>query len=153
MVKSEGSWSGVLVTLGATGALSAPSVGPVGTLYVNGAASAASVSVTGSNPYKWSVLLPVLAAGDCVDMYVTATIDGVATAAIVATDTIDEILDGVVEGTTTLRQMLRLLAAALFGDMTLTGSTVTFKDLAATKARITATLSSTARDVTALDGT
>ena len=89
MLKSGQSLSGVIVTKDATGALAAPSVGPAGTVYVNGVANAATVTVTGSNPYKWSVTLPTLTAGDTVSVYVTATISSVATAAVVFEDVAD----------------------------------------------------------------
>jgi hypothetical protein len=65
----------------------------------------------------------------------------------------DAVLDEVVEGTYTLRQMVRLVASKLFGDWDKIGSVVTYNDLADAKARITETLTSTGRDVTALDGT
>lgn len=89
MLKSAQTWAGVVVTRDATGALATPSVGPAGTLYVNGISNAASVTITGSNPYKWSVTLPSLTAGDICSMYITATISSVATAAVVAEDTAD----------------------------------------------------------------
>ena len=88
-LKSAQQWSGLIVTKDATGALSAASVGPAGTLYVNGTGNGASVTVSGSNPYKWTVTLPALTAGDLVSMYVTATIDSVATAEVVAEDVAD----------------------------------------------------------------
>lgn len=97
MVKSGQEWAGLLVTRDATGALAAPSAGPVGALYVNGVVNAAAVTVSGANPYKWTVTLPALTAGDCVSMYVTATIATIATAAVVAEDVSDtsRLSDGV----------------------------------------------------------
>ena len=89
MLKSGQSLSGLIVTKDATGALATPSVGPAGTVYVNGVANAATVTVTGSNPYKWAVTLPTLTAGDTVSVYVTATISSVATAAVVFEDVAD----------------------------------------------------------------
>ena len=96
-VKSGGSWAGTFVTLDATGALATPSTGPAGVLYVDGASNAATVTITGSNPYKWSVTLPTLTAGQRVDMYITATISTIATAGIVASEQADTSLlsDGV----------------------------------------------------------
>ena len=82
-------WSGLIVCKDDTGALSTPTAGPVGKLYVNGTLNAATVTVSGSNPYKWTVTLPALMAGDLVSMYITATIDGVATADVVAEDVVD----------------------------------------------------------------
>ena len=80
MVKSGQVCADIILCKGGTGALSTPSVGPVGTLYVNGDANGAMVLVTGANPYRWLVTLPTLAAGDLVTMYFTATIEGIATA-------------------------------------------------------------------------
>lgn len=88
-VKSAATWSGTFVTLDATGALAAASVGPAGTLYVNGTSNAATVTISGSNPYKWTLTLPSLSAGDRCDIYITATVGGIATAAIVASDAAD----------------------------------------------------------------
>lgn len=89
MVKTGQVWTGSFVTKDATGALSTPSVGPAGTLRVAGVATGDVVTISGSNPYKFSVTLPALTAGESVDMYVTATISGIATAAIVATEMAD----------------------------------------------------------------
>jgi hypothetical protein len=91
-VKTGGTWSGLLVCKDATGALATPSVGPVGTLYIDGTASTSSVSVSGANPYKWTLTLPSLTAGQVVSMYVTATIATIATAGVVAEDTADTYL-------------------------------------------------------------
>lgn len=53
---------------------------PVGTLYVNGTADAATVTVTNitTGRYKAAVTLPTLAAGDMVAIWITATVGGVA---------------------------------------------------------------------------
>ena len=59
---------------------------PAGTLYVAGVANGATVSITGSNPYTWSVTLPTLTAGESVQVYVTATVASIATAAVVFGD-------------------------------------------------------------------
>jgi hypothetical protein len=54
---------------------------------------------------------------------------------------VDAILDEVVEGTTTMRQFLRLFASALLGKLSGGGtSTLAFRDVGDTKARITATV-------------
>jgi hypothetical protein len=97
MLKSGQAWSGLFVTRDSTGALSTPSVGPVGTLYVNGVATLDAVTISGSNPYKFAVTLPTLTAGDCVSMYITATRATIATAAVVAEDVSDtsRLSDGV----------------------------------------------------------
>lgn len=90
-VKSAQTWSGLVVCKDSTGALATPSVGPAGTLYVDGTSNAASVTVSGSNPYKWTVTLPTLTAGQCVSMYITATIATIATASVVAEDVADTV--------------------------------------------------------------
>ena len=90
-VKSGQTWSGLIVCKDSTGALATPSVGPAGTLYVDGTSNAASVTVSGSNPYKWTVTLPTLTAGQCVSMYITATIATIATASVVAEDVADTV--------------------------------------------------------------
>ena len=87
MIKSGQAWAGTFVTLDATGALAAGS--PSGVLYVDGVANAATVTITGSNPYKWAVTLPTLTAGQRVDMYITGTIATIATAGIVASEQAD----------------------------------------------------------------
>jgi len=89
-VKTGQAWAGAFVTLDATGALEAGT--PSGVLYVDGVADAATVTITGSNPYKWSVTLPSLTAGQRVDMYITATISTIATAGFVASDQADTAL-------------------------------------------------------------
>jgi hypothetical protein len=86
-VKTGQAWAGLFVTLDATGALAAGT--PAGTLYVDGTSDAAEVTITGSNPYKYAVTLPTLTAGQRVDMYITATISTIATAAIVASEQAD----------------------------------------------------------------
>ena len=97
MIKTGQAWAGLFVTLDATGAASAADSAPTGTLYVDGVSNAASVTITGSNPYKFAVTLPTLTAGQRVDMYITATIDTIATAGIVASGQADTVLlsDGV----------------------------------------------------------
>lgn len=96
-VKTGAAWSGIVVTLDATGAKATPSVGPVGELYVNGVANAASVTITGSNPYKWTVTLPSLNPGDRVSMYITATVSSIATASVVAEESADTYLASDIE--------------------------------------------------------
>jgi len=91
MVKTGQTWSGLVVCKDSTGALATPSVGPVGALYVDGTANGAAVTISGSNPYKWTVTLPALTAGQCVSMYITATIATIATASVVAEDVADTV--------------------------------------------------------------
>lgn len=90
--------------------------------------------------------------------------DGAITAAVVATgaidadalaaDAVDEILDEVVEGSLTMRQILRIVLAALAGESGGGGtSTITFRDNADTKNRISATIDgSRNRTAVTLDG-
>ena len=87
-VKTGQAWAGTFVTLDATGAKAA-SADAAGTLYVDGTANGATVTVSGSNPYKWSVTLPSLTAGQRCDMYITGTIGTIATAGIVASEQAD----------------------------------------------------------------
>jgi hypothetical protein len=89
MIKTGSAWAGSFVTLDATGAVTAATGTPTGTLYVDGTANGASVTITGSNPYKWSVTLPSLTAGQRVDMYITGTIATIATAGFVASEQAD----------------------------------------------------------------
>lgn len=91
-VKTGTAWAGTFVTQDATGALATPSTGPAGVLYVDGTANGAAVTITGSNPYKFAVTLPSLTAGQRVDMYITATIDGIATGNPVASEQADTAL-------------------------------------------------------------
>ena len=56
---------------------------------------------------------------------------------------VDSILDDPVEGSYTMRQLLRLMASALFGKASGGGTaTITFRDLGDSKDRITATVTS-----------
>lgn len=86
MVTSGQVWSGMWVAKSATGAITTPSVGPAGVLYVDGVANAAVVTITGTNPYYWSVTLPTLTTAGVVSLYITATIASVATAELAAED-------------------------------------------------------------------
>lgn len=160
-VKTGSAWAGTFVTLDATGALATPSTGPAGVLYVDGVANGATVTITGSNPYKFAVTLPSLTAGQRVDMYITATISSIATAGVVASaqaDTVltsdvktetaailadtgtdgvaltaaavDAILDEVVVGTYTMRQLLTVMGSALAGKLSGGGTTtLTFRGI------------------------
>ena len=74
------------------------------------------------------------------------------TAALMAADAVDEILDEVIEGTLTLRQMCRLFLAALAGKTT--GGGLNFRDNADLKDRIAATVdASNNRTTVTLDPT
>lgn len=71
---------------------------------------------------------------------VTLAADAISAAALSAA-AVDEILDEVVEGTLTVRQILRLLLAEAAGKASGGGSTaIAFRDLADTKNRIAATV-------------
>ena len=111
-VKTGQAWAGTFVTLDATGALATPSTGPAGVLYVDGTSNAATVTITGSNPYKWAVTLPTLTAGQRVDMYITATIATIATAGVVASEQADTAIlsDGVVVNSGTVTNLTNLPA-------------------------------------------
>ncbi len=89
MLKSGQLWTGNFVTKDATGLLSAATVGPVGSLYVAGVVTADVVTISGTNPYKFSVTLPVLTAGQSVGLYATATVNLIATAGFVKEDIAD----------------------------------------------------------------
>lgn len=64
---------------------------PTGTLYQNGVANAASVTVTNisGGVYKAQVTMPTLAAGDQVELMITATVSGITDTANVWGDTND----------------------------------------------------------------
>lgn len=91
--------------------------------------------------------------------------DGAITAAKIATnaidadalsdDAVDAILDEVVEGALTMRQMLRLFTAALAGKATGGGTaTIAFRDVADAKTRLTLTVDANGnRTAVVLDGT
>lgn len=68
---------------------------PTGTLYVNGTADAASVTVTNvaTGIYKAAVTLPTLAVGDVVDLRIAATVSSVADTEIIWSDTKDLVID------------------------------------------------------------
>lgn len=93
MVKSEQSWAGIFITKRADGTLMPASATPVGTLYVDGVEDEAIVTITGSNPYNWSLILPVLNTGQQVEIYITATVDGIDTGFIAAQAQVDNELD------------------------------------------------------------
>jgi hypothetical protein len=85
----------------------------------------------------------------------TAIATGAIDADALAADAVDEILDEVVEGSTTLRQFIRLFASALLNKASgLATTTATFRDLADSKNRISATVDADGnRTAVTLDGT
>jgi hypothetical protein len=76
-----------------TGAAADASSLPTGTLYVNGTANAATVTVTNqaTGVYKAAVTLPTLAAGNLVAIRISATVATIAGEGIVWQDTADTI--------------------------------------------------------------
>lgn len=64
---------------------------PTGTLYINGTANAATVTVTNitTGVYKAAVTLPALSPGDVVELAISATVSAVADNAVVYTDSCD----------------------------------------------------------------
>jgi hypothetical protein len=62
---------------------------PVGTLYVNGVANAATVTETdiGVGMYTIAVTLPAPTVGDVRELYVAATVDGIADGGVIWSDT------------------------------------------------------------------
>lgn len=78
-----------------TGAATNADSTPTGTLYLNGTANGATVTVTNidTGRYKAAVTLPTLAAGDIVDLSIAATVNSVAGKATVWRDTCDLTLD------------------------------------------------------------
>jgi len=79
----------------ATGAATDATGTPTGTIYVNGTADAASVTVTNqaTGRYKAAVTLPTLAVGDVVSLLITATVSGVTDTDKVWEDTKDLVID------------------------------------------------------------
>ena len=77
---------------------------PTGTLYVNGTADAASVTVTNitTGLYKAAVTLPTLAVGDIVDLRIAATVSSVTDTEVIWSDTKDLVIDsaGLADATT-----------------------------------------------------
>jgi hypothetical protein len=63
------------------------------------------------------------------------------------------VLEAPVEGSISLKEALRLLLAVAVGKTTISGSTVTFRDLADTKARITASMTGSERTTITRDAT
>ena len=79
----------------ATGVATNADSTPTGTLYVNGTADAASVTVTNitTGIYKAAVTLPTLAVGDVVDLRIAATVSSVADTEVIWSDTKDLVID------------------------------------------------------------
>ena len=132
MLNSAQVWRGIVVTRDATGALAAAAAGPAGALYVNGAVNGAAVAIAGANPYSWTVTLPALAAQDCVSMYITATVGGVATASVVTEDSIDTAWSSATRTLTSFGTLVADVATAVWaaGARTLTAFGTLVADMA-----------------------
>lgn len=91
---------------------------------------------------------------DAIDNVVDQILADTGTDGVVLTAAaVDAILDEVVEGSLTMRQLLRIVLSGLAGKSAGSGTaTVTFRDVADAKARITATVSSGNRTAVTLDG-
>lgn len=78
-----------------TGAAANADSTPTGTLYVNGTADAASVTVTNvtTGVYRAAVTLPTLSIGDVVDLRISATVNSVTDNAVIWSDSKDVALD------------------------------------------------------------
>jgi hypothetical protein len=99
---------------------------PTGTLYVNGSANGATVTVTniGTGTYTAQVTLPTLSIGQQVQVGINATVSGVTQNAIVWADTCDVALDSsgdVTFNNTTLSSVGTVTAAvSITGDLSAT---------------------------------
>lgn len=141
MVKSEQNWSGIFITKKADGTLTPATGVPVGKLYVDGIEDATVITITGANPYKWSLTLPELSTGQQVQIYITATIDGIDTGFIAESTQAADMLAEIVEDTLSLKDTLRILLAAMAGKSTGGGTnTIKFTDRSGTVNRITASV-------------
>jgi len=141
MVKSEQNWAGIFITKKADGTLMPATGMPVGKLYVDGVEDATVITIMGANPYKWSLTLPELSAGQQVQIYITATIDGIDTGFIAESTQAADMFAEIVEDTLSLKDTLRILLAAMAGKSTGGGtSTIKFTDRSGTVNRITASV-------------
>jgi hypothetical protein len=85
--------------------------------------------------------LPAALVGGRMDSSVGAMEAGTLTASALAADAVDEIIDEVIEGSVTLRQLLRGFASALLGKASgLATTTAVYRDTTDAKDRITATV-------------
>ncbi len=103
-----------------TGAATNADSTPAGTLYVNGTANAAVVTVTNvtTGIYKAAVTLPTLAVGDIVDLRIAATVNSVADNAVIWEDTKDVAVDsaGVVAGNIVAVNSVGVTGTGAVGD-------------------------------------
>lgn len=104
------------------------------------ATAIASNAITSAKLASGAITSSTFAAG-AINAAAIAT--GAIDADALAADAVDEILDEVVEGSTTVRQALRALLSGLASKVSGMGTTtVTFRDIGDTKNRITATVDS-----------
>lgn len=130
--------------IGGGGVVAASVTGAVGSV------TGAVASVTGAVGSVTGSVGSVAAGGITASSIATGAVDADALAA----DAVDEILDEVVEGSTTLRQAIRLLLSFIGAKVSGGGSTtITFRDIGDTKNRITMTVDADGdRSAVTLDG-
>jgi hypothetical protein len=107
----------------------------------SGLATSAALATVQADTDDIQTRLPAALVSGRMDASVGAMAANTLTASALAADAVDEILDDVVEGTTTVRQMLRGFASALLSKLSGGGTgTEIFRDIGDTKDRITATV-------------
>jgi len=138
---------------GAVGSVTGNVGGSVGSIATGGivAASFAASAITAS-----AIASDAIAAAKIASNAITSAkfAAGAIDEAALNADAVDEILDEVVEGTLTLRQVLRILLAVLAGKSGGGGTTTdTFRDVADSKDRVSATVNASGnRTAITLDG-
>jgi hypothetical protein len=160
-IRSGESVTKVFTTRGSSGAVNADSL-PTGTLYVNGTANGASVTVTNitTGVYKAQVTLPTLAIGDLCDLLIQATVSGVTDNMPIWSDTKDINVDSngaIPFNNTSIATVTNLTNAPTSGDLTAAmKASVTTAATAATPtaAGVTATVNANIAEVngTTVDG-
>lgn len=106
-----------------------------------GSSLAADIAGLQSDTNDIQTRLPAALVSGRMDSSVGAMAAGTLTASALAADAVDEIIDEVIEGSTTLRQLLRGFAAALLGKASgLATTTAVYRDTGDSKDRITATV-------------
>src|SRR5581483_10682467 len=101
---------------------------PTGTLYVNGTANGATVTVTNISTglYKAAVTLPTLAIGDEVELIIAATVSTISDTSVIWGDTKDLLVDAsgdVTFNNTSIATVTNLTNAPTSGDFTATMKT------------------------------
>jgi len=133
-VKSGQTITGQFATVDATGAYVAPTVGPIGTLVIDGVDNAAVVTVTNLavGKYKFAVTCPVLTAGQLVQVHMLATISGVSCPGYVFRDLADTFIVSdvkaetatILTGTTLNTMILSPVGGTTTGNGAVDGTTV-----------------------------